>query len=627
MSLRGLQSILGIGFAGVLFVAIVLLSNTVLQGYRIDLTADRLYSISDETQRIIDDIDEPITLTFYFSREAAEGVPYVREYAQRVRELLESYAARSDGRIRLRQVDPRPLTDAHERAEELGLEPVPAGDGKEIYLGLAGTNQLDGLETIDFFEPERERFLEYDLSRLIWSLDNPERPRVGLLTRLPIKAGIDPTTGQQHPNWAVLDRIEDTAEVEQISHPVHEIDDDLDMLLVAHPQRLDERTFYAIDQYLMRGGRVLMLVDPVADSMSGQRERDGQVETRISTSDPGPLLAGWGIDVDLEHALADPRSGMVVSAGADGERDVHPGLIRIERDGMVDDDPITAMIDQIVVASPGSIRVAEDGPRMRPLIRSPESAAPVGVEHFVGFETPWDIIRGGYRPDGERHILGARFEGAIRSAYPDGTPEESRADAANHREQVESGRLVVLADTDLLADRMWIQNRPVQGRTIRQPFAGNGDLIANAVEHLVGSEALMGLRARGTSARPFTRVRELEQEAAARHREARNELRTELQETERLVESLRAGDEEGAGGAILSEEQRAELEQARERRNELRGELRRVQQRLDAEINALGTRLKLLNIVVMPGVIAVAAGLMFWLRRRRQRRHQRTVAA
>ncbi len=620
MSSRGLQSLLGIGLAGVLFVAIVLLSNTLLQGFRIDLTSDRLYSISDETQQVLAGIDEPITLTFYFSHDESEGVPYVREYARRVSELLESYEARSNGRIRVRQVDPRPLSEARERAEQHELQPVPAGDGKEIFLGLSGTNQVGDSEVIEFFEPERERFLEYDLTRLIWSLKNPDPPRIGLLSGLEMTESMDPTTGERHPQWAVLDRIEDIAEIEPLRHPQDEIDEDLDALLVAHPEGYDDRTFYAIDQYLMRGGRVLMFADPVVDAQSGMREEEGQLVERISSSDPGPLLSGWGIELDLGQALADPRSGMVVQT-QEGGRDVHPGLMRIQRDGMERDDPITAMIEQVVVASPGSIGVTDDGPQMQPLLRSAESAGRVAREYFVGFESPWEITRG-LQPDGERHVIGARFGGAIRSAYPEGTPEEAEVDPAAHRDSGDGGELVLFADADLLTDQTWIRAQRGRSGPVRTPFAGNGDMIANAVEQLVGGELLGGIRARGTSARPFTRVQALEREAVERHRETQRELQTELQETEERVESLRAGGEDAVGGAILSDEQRAQLEEARERRGELRAELRRVEQRLDAEIDALGARLKFLNIVAVPLLVAVGASGVFLVRRRRQRRHQ-----
>lgn len=628
MSLRGLQSIAGIALAGVLFVAIVLLSNSVLQGYRIDLTADRLYSISDETQQILDDIEEPITLTFYFSYQEAEGVPYVREYARRVHELLESYAARSGGSIRVRQVDPRPLTEARDRVEDMGLEAIPAGDGKEIYLGLVGTNQFDDVERIEFFEPEREQFLEYDLSRVVWSLKNPDPPRIGLLSRLPIIAGVDPGTGRQYPNWAVMDRIEELAEVERIT-AAEEIGDDLDMLMVAHPHRYDDATLYAIDQYLLAGGRILMLVDPVSDSQSGVREQDGDTELHVSSSDPGNLLTGWGIELDLERALADPRSGMVVS-GADGGRDVHPGLMRIERDGLSDDDPITALIEQVVVGSPGSIGVRDDGPDMKTLMQSASSAAPVAVHHFVGFDSPWEITRG-YRPDGNRHVIGARFSGTFGSAYTNGPPEDAVATdsaeaAPDHREEG-GGELVLIADSDLLRDDLWIQARRGNGRSVRSAFAGNGDLIANAVENLSGGARLGSIRARGTSARPFIRVRELEREAAERYRDTQRELESELEEIEATVRSLRAGAGDEAAGTILSSEQRRELDQARERRSEIRRELRRVEERLDAEIDALGNRLKFLNIVAVPLLVAVGALAVFGLRRRRQRQRARPVQA
>jgi len=618
---RRLQSIAGIVLATLLFVAVVLLSDRVLHGQRLDLTENSLYSITDATQRVLDDLDEPVTLTLYFSYEAAEGVPYVREYARRVRELLQSYAARSDGRIRLERVDPKPLTGARERADELGLEPVPAGDGKQIYLGLVGTNAYDDVEVIEFFEPERERFLEYDISRLVWSLDHPDPPRVGILTSLPMFERIDPGSGRQFPNWSVIDRLEAIVDLVELDAPLDTIDQDLDALMVVHPRRRDAGTRYAIDQYLMRGGRVLMFVDPVAGSDSGRRPTgDGGIETRISRSRPGPLLAGWGIDVDLDRALADPRSGMVVSAGEESQRDIHPGLMRVEADGLVDNDPITALIDQVIVASPGSIGVVEDGPQLVPLMRSAESAAPVPAAQFVGFETPWEIVRG-FRPDERRHILAGRIRGRIPSAYPGGPPADAEVDADAHREITEDGRMVLFADTDLLTDRLWVRRQPTRGGGMsRAPFAGNGDLVANAAENLVGSDALLALRARGTSARPFTRVRELEREAMARYRDERRELRDQLEQVEARIESLRAGDGEEDGAAILSDEQRVELARARERRTELRAELRTVEQRLDAEIDALGRRLKVLNIAVVPLFIAAAAVGVFTVRRRRRRR-------
>ena len=240
---RTLQSVVGIALAGVLFVAVVLLAETLLRGARVDLTADQLYTVSSETREVIDSLDEPVTLTLYFSHDAAEGVPFVRQYAQRVRELLEEYAAYADGRIEIRTVDPKPLTEARDEAVEYGLEPVPAGStDARIYLGLVGTNRTDGLEVIEFFEPERERFLEYDITRLVWSLQNPDKPVVGIMSRLPITETYNPGTGQVREPWAIVDRLEQIAEVQRVETPTERIDPDIDVLVVAHPFGHDDAT-------------------------------------------------------------------------------------------------------------------------------------------------------------------------------------------------------------------------------------------------------------------------------------------------------------------------------------------------------------------------------------------------
>lgn len=613
-----LQSLAGIALAALLFVLAVMFADHALRGYRLDVTEHRLYTISEHTQSILDEIEYPVTLTLYFSYEASEGVPYVREYARRVEELLESYVARSGGRIRLRVVDPRPLTEARERAEEHGLEAVPAGQGQELFLGLVGTNTVDGLETIDFFEPERERFLEYDISRLIWALNRPDRPVVGLLSRLPLTDRVDPGTGQLRDGWTIVDRLESIVELRTMQHPVHRIDDDIDVLMLVHPRRYDDRTLYAIDQYLMRGGRAVLFIDPVADSDSRQRERDGEVERHVSTSDPGRLLAGWGIDVTLDQALADPRHGLIVTGG-DGEHTVHPGMIGIEGQGMHPDDAVTAMVDRVVFGSPGSIGVIEGGPHLQPLVRTPVTTALVPVEQFVGFRRPAEIVRG-FRHDGEQHTVAARASGPMRSAWPDGPPAASQAPADEHRAGTDNVNMILFSDTDLLTDDLWIRTeRARDGRMVRRPWTDNGDLVANAIENMAGSDALIAIRGRGTSARPFTRVQALEREAAARYRETEEALRSELEEIEERLQALRAGAEDAS--VILTDEERRELEASRERRAELRMEVRRVQQQLDAEINALGARLRLLNIVAVPLLVVAGAVTVFVLRRRRRRRH------
>ena len=622
---RRVQSITGIALGAVLFVAVVLLADALLVGARVDLTEDGLYTLSEETRGIVEEIDEPIELTLYFSNDAAEGVPFVRQYAQRVRELLEEYAALSGGRIEVHTVDPKPLTEARERAEEHGLEPVPAGtgDNARLFLGLVATNSTDGVEVIEFFEPERERFLEYDISSLVWSLMNPDPPVVGVMSRLDITESYNPSTREPIPAWAVIDRIKEFAEIREVDTPTTGIDPDIDVLMLVHPRDYRERTLYAVDQYLTHGGRAAVFIDPVADTASGPT-RD-HPDGRVSASDPGSLLEAWGVDVTLDHAVADPRNGLVVSTG-EGRQTVHPGLLGITRQGLATDDVITATVERVVFGSPGVITNGDGGLDIKPLVQAAPSAGVLPAERFVGLDDPAELARG-LKPLERPLTVAARLQGDLRSAWPEGPPADGEPPAAGHRAAAaDPANMVLFADTDVLSDRLWVSERRQGQQRVREAFAGNGDMVANAVENLLGSDALIGIRGAGTSARPFTRVEKLEQEAANQYREKEREVREALEETEERLEQLRSGREEGEGGVILSEQQQSELEAQRERRNQLRSELREVRQRLDARIEALGDRFRLLNIVAVPGVVALAALLVFGIRRRRRRRRAGAAA-
>ncbi len=616
---RRLQAIAGIVLGGILFVAVVLLADRLLVGARVDLTQDDLYTLSPATRGIVEDIGEPIELTLYFSHDASEGVPFVRQYAQRVRELLEEYAAMSAGRIELRTVDPKPLTKARDRALEYGLKPVPASQGKSerLFLGLVATNRTDGVEVIEFFDPQRERFLEYDISRLIWSLTQADRPVVGLVSRLDITEGYNPGKRQPIPAWAVVDRIKEVAEIREIDTPTDRIPPDVDVLMLVHPRDYRPRTLYAIDQYFTHGGRGAVFLDPVPGTARGARP--GDAAARARSSDPGPLLRAWGVDVTLDHAVADPRNGLVVKAGQ-GRQTVHPALVGITQGGLAGDDVITANIERLVFGSAGVITDPEGGLAVRPLVQAAPTAGVLPAARFVGLDDPSALARG-LKPAGHPLTVAARLEGDLRSAWPEGPPEGVEPPPDGHRAAAkEPAHMVLFADTDVLADRLWVQQRRQGDRTVREAWAGNGDLVSNALDNLLGSEALIGLRGEGTSARPFTRVQELERRAANQYRDKERELRKALKATEQRLEALRSGRETGEGGVILSQQQQRQLAEQRERRSRLRRELREVQQRLDARIEALGDRLRLLNIVAVPGVVALAALLVFALRRRRRRR-------
>ncbi len=608
------RSAAALALAALLFVCVVLLARTQLRGVRLDLTADRLFTISPETRAVLADVDEPVTLTLYFSRDAARGVPHVRQYAQRVEELLRTYAAASGGQVRVRTVDPQPLTQWRDRAVEHGLQPVPASaSDRKIYLGLVATDRADGVEVIEFLDPQRERFLEYEITRALWSLATRERPVVGLVSTRDMTESLSLSTGRRNPPWAVLDRLREVAEVRELEPPLTSIDRAIDVLMLVHPNGFDTATLYAIDQYLTHGGRAAVFWDPVVGTGTPRHDTGD-----ARSSELGPLLDAWGVDVS-SAALADPRHGLVVSRGEGYERSVHPGLIGIAADGLAERDVITAGVDRIVVGSPGVIRSAgEGGLRVTPIVQTAESAGLVPAQRFARTDDPRALAQG-LEPLGEAATVAARLEGELRSAWPAGPPEGAEPPSAGHRAAAEQpGRLVLFADTDLLGDRLWVQERRQGERTLRQAWAGNGDLVANTVSNLAGSDALIRLRGKGTSARPFTRVRALERAAANRLGDERRAVREELESVQQRLQQMRSGDAE-AGGVVLDAEQRRELARLRERRASLRAELRELQQRVQAEVDALGARLKLLNIVAMPALV-VLAGLVVHAWRRRRRR-------
>jgi ABC-type uncharacterized transport system involved in gliding motility auxiliary subunit len=608
------QGVAAIALAAVLAVLVILLAERGLRGMRLDLTENNLYTLSSETRSLLDRVDRPVTLTLYFSRGAARGVPHVRQYARRIEELLRSYAAASDGRIEVRTVEPEPLTQWRERAVQHGLQPVPAG-GKDtrIYLGLVGTNDADGVEVIEFFDPRRERLLEYEISRLVGSLARSDEPVVGLLSRRDMTESIELATGRQQPPWAVVDRIKSIAEVREIDPPAAAIDPAVDVLMLVHPHDLGVETRYAIDQYLTHGGRAVVFLDPVAGTAT---PRSG---SGVRRSDLAPLLDAWGVSVALDRALADPQHGLVVSRGRSAGRSVHPALIGVPRAHLAERDVVTAAVDRVVFASPGAIRDRPAGLRVEPLVRLPPSAGFAAAQRFTEVENPAALGRD-LAPTRARPVVAARLTGELRSAFPQGPPEQAQAPEQGHRAAAaRPAHLVLFADSDVLSDRLWVRQQRQGQRTVRRAWAGNGDLVAKTVENLAGAEALIGLRGKATSARPFTRVRELERRAANRLGDERSRLRDELDRAEQRLQQLQSGGKDEAA-VVLDDSQRRELERLRERRAKLRERLRALNQRVEAAVDALGQRLKLLNIVAVPALV-VLAGLAVFGWRRWRRRH------
>ncbi|WP_026377257.1 GldG family protein [Aestuariibacter salexigens] len=582
----------------VLFFALVFLNNQFLDGVRLDLTENQVYSLSSGSEQILNEIDEPINLYFFFSDDASKGMTSLRNYANRVESLLQEYSKAADGKIRLHLIDPEPFSEAEDQATEFGLTAAtigPAGDA--IYLGLAGTNALDDQLTIGFFDPQKESFLEYEVSKLIYQLTDPEPVRVTLLTDLSLSGGQNPMTGRFDPPMTFFTQLQQLYEVQQIGSDAAELPQETDVLILVHPQNLSESLLYDIDQYAMQGGRVLAFVDPHYES--DQMAMMGGMGP--NASDLGNLLSGWGVDLDLSNIVLDAQAGLDIRTQAGGVTR-HFGFLGLAAEQLDRDDVTSASLEIINGASFGHLsKQADSVVEFTPLIVSTENTDMMDASAYAMMRDPEELSRS-YQNSNTVYTLAARLSGGANSAF-ESAPGEL-AEGVEHIQQTGELNVIVVADVDMLADRFWVQQANFFGQTIFTPFANNGDFFTNAVENLGGNNALISVRSRGTFARPFTVVQQLEVAAEQAFREQEQVLQQQLSDTEAQLAQLQGQPGEG-GALVLSDEQQAAIDAFIQKRIDIRKELREVRYQLDKDIDALGNLIKFINIAAAPIILVL----------------------
>jgi len=607
----------------VLFIGVTILITFVLRGARIDLTESNLYSIAPGTQSIVSSLQEPINLYFFFSQEASAESPQLRAYAQRVRELLEEMAQRSKGNLKLTVIDPKPFSEDEDRAAEFGLQAVPMGARNDnMYFGLAGTNSTDGREIIPFFQPDKEEFLEYDVASMIHRLGTTKKPTLGLISALPVDANFDQQTGRMIPGWASIEQLREQLQVRTLATDIATIDHDVDVLMVVHPKELSPKTLYAIDQFVMRGGKLIAFVDPQSENdPAGQQGGPMSMVPRSSTL--GPLFDAWGIAYDSGKVLGDRGLGLTVALRQGEPPSQHVAIIGLNRSSMNTKDVVTATLDSINVMTAGVLK-KKDGATINfePLLQSSADSELLPVMRLAFLPDSQSLLED-FKPTGERYVVAARIHGKLKSAFPNGAPAGEGAAAAKpageHKtESVGDANLIVVADTDMLADPLWVRTQNVFGQHFSMAWANNGDFLANAVDNLAGSGDLISIRGRQSFFRPFTKVDDLRKHANEQLLAKEKELDNELKDTEKKLSELEAG-RTNTNSLVLSPEQEAELTRFQQERVRIRKELRDVRRSLDIEIERLGTRLKILNIALVPALLAIGAIVLALLRRSRLR--------
>ncbi len=606
----------------VLMFFVILMSSKFLTGARLDLTESGLYSLSKGTERILQGIEQPVTLTLFFSDKASSQLPALRTYKQRVEELIEEYVNLSDGKLIFDTVDPEPFSEAEDEAALAGLQGVPAGArGDVIYFGLRIKNEAGAEEIIPFMQPDREAYLEYELTKLISSLAKTSLPKVGVYSGIDIQGGFDYMTRQSTPAWTILDYIQQGFQVEWIDDNATEISD-IDVLLLIAPQNLSEKLKFAVDQFVIGGGRTIVFLDPYAETIAAQGGAPS-----VQRSDLADLLPNWGIKLREEMFVTDFANSMVVGVGQSRNPVRHIGLLSINPQdsvGEAEQDIIIHGLESMNWSSAGILdRVEGSEVQVSPLVLTSDQAQPRKAELLTQLADPQTLMND-FAPTGERYILAAKVTGKAKTAFPDGIryteepeiDEEIDAEGAeqeNKAEAVEISlsaknlatdelRLLVVSDTDVLSDRLWVQVQNFFGQQIVSPWADNGSFLVNSVENFSGHPDLIEIRSQGRFNRPFERVEALRLDAEARFLEQQKRLEEELDATEsKLVELEQLRGE--SDGAMFSDEQATELEKFQTEKLIIRKQLRDVQHQLDQDIESLGMQLKLINIFFVPLLI------------------------
>ena len=614
MKTKKLVSTTGLLVVAALLLVINLLANQVIKSSRLDLTDNQLYTLSEGTKSIISKIDEPVTLRLFFSEKFFTGLPGVMTYGQRVRDLLEEYVSLSGGKLKLIIADPEPFSEIEDQAVQFGLQGVPVdSSGNQAYFGLAGTNAIDDEEVITFFQPDKEESLEYDVTRLVYKLANPKQRIVGLITTLPMEGSpqMNPFAAPAGAGqaWYIMNQLKQSFEVKSLETTIELIPENIDVLMVVHPKELSEKTLFAIDQFVLNGGRLMAFVDPFSEVdqpvTDPQNPMAAMQAPRNSSLDP--LFKAWGVELVAGKVVGDRLSAQRVQAqmGSRVQAVDYVAWMSLSRKNFSDSDFITRGLEKVGMATAGYLKKIDGSEtEMSALIESSSEAMAINGMQFQFGANPVGLLNQ-YAPGGEKLTLAARVSGKVKSAYPDGL-KDATAISDVLTESKDAVNIIIVADTDMLTDKHWVRVQNFFGNKVALPLANNDVFILNAIENLSGSNDLISLRSRSKSARPFIKVEELKREAEKRFQAQEKELQTKLKQAERKLAELQSK-QDGSSSMILSVAQKQEIAKFRQQQLDTRKALRNVQHELVKSIDSLGVTLKVINIGFMPLLVIVLA--------------------
>jgi ABC-type uncharacterized transport system involved in gliding motility auxiliary subunit len=637
-------ALVGLLVAFALFIAVNILGTALLHGARADLTENKLFTLSKGSKNIAAKLDEPIKLTLYYSESKSSDVPaQFKSYGQRVKEVLREYALASGGKIKLEIVSPEAFSEVEDKAVQDGLAGLPIGrSGDRFYFGLVGTNSTDKKEIIPIFDPSKEEFLEYDITRLIYLLSNTQKKPIGVLTWLPID-GVQNNPlmrGQNTPPWQIMTQIREMFDVKTIANDAAELPADVKVILVCHPKGMSDKMQYLLDQFVLKGGRLLVFVDPYCEADLPPGINPMQAMNIPHNSDLKKLFDAWGIELTPEKFVGDRTSALKVQMGSQNRPETVSfiawlGLTK-DKGNFDSGDSVTGTLQQVNMAAAGALtKKAGSSINFQPIIQSTTDSMLVDTKQLQLMPDPKKMLAD-FKPNGElKYTLAARLSGKVKSAFPAGDPNKPAGPDGKPTDQPQPGHIaesaedlnvIVVADCDMLTDRFWVQESRLGNILLGyQKMADNGDFVIGALDNLSGSSDMISVRARGKFQRPFDKVEQIQKEAEQKFLAKKNELDQKLQEADKRLGELQGAGAGANGKMLLTPEQQAEIEKIIKAKVETRKEQRDVAYQMRKDVQGLETKLKVLNMATMPVAVGVlAVGLSIY--RVNRRRSSKTQA-
>ncbi len=630
-----LFSTVGVVVCLVIVVGLNLIANFVK--VRVDLTAEKLFTLSDGTKQILQELDTPVEIRFYATRDDKVMPPQLKTYVSRVEDLLDEFAENSGGNIELKKFDPQPDSDAEDSARLDGVEGQSLSLTDRIYLGLA-VSMLDETIAIPFLDPSKERQLEYEIVRAVSQVVTVEKPVIGVMSSLPA-FGQPPNPmaaqmGRPQPGqdpWAVISQLKQDFEVKEIDLTAESIDEDITVLVVIHPKEITDATEYALDQFVLRGGKLLAYLDALA-LIDQQPNPNNMMGSPPSTSNLEKLLSAWGLEFNSSKVVADMAFAKEVSFRQGTPPQLQPSVLFVNDKGINRDDVVSAQIDQLLMPFVGTFSgTPAEGLEQTILIKTTEESQL--VDGFMAQLSGAQVAKE-FTSEGTEHPVALRLTGKFKTAFPDGKPaaegstddvddidkEDEPVAADSLTESTTDGTVVLFGDADFLFDSFSVRIQNFLGTRMMSLLNGNLPLTQNIVEQLAGDNRLIQVRSRAAMNRPFTTIRDMQIKAETEYRSKIQDLEDKLQQTQTKLSDLqsqRTDVSQGQQRFVLSPEQQAELAKFRKQQVDTNKQLKTMRRNLRKDIDALETKLKWVNIAGMPLIVTIGGILIATIKRKR----------